>query len=189
MSVEWWPNGEGTWGVQLGVQWNEELTSTSLKISPEIFRWDQDSTNNYGSKFYETLYLPNGTTQSWTVSSYYLYEDAPTSGTITIDTFAVREYPRKESAYNIYLTLETDSQFGTFHSSGQYFETIGSQSHDFWITIPALDNPNKFYYYNDSGDRKDIPKSNLYYYDENGTRHSVTNIYYYDSSGNRKTVL
>ena len=127
----WYPSSENDWYVQVGVEWNESTSNTSVSLAPKIYRWDKYDTNNSGSSWWETLNPDPSGAGSWGPYSW-----GSGSGTRRIDSFGTRTYNRKTSPYNVTLTIETDSSFGTAYDGS--FHYIGSWSHSWTYTIPAL---------------------------------------------------
>lgn len=124
--------------LAFGIDWQEEITADTVKITPIIYRYDKgDSsypTNNYGGYFEETLTEPSGDEGSWIIDSFYNYESAPTAGTFKIDDFETRTYQRESTdktiVYRIY-----------YHNAYNYFYgNVGDNDISFGLTIPAKSN-------------------------------------------------
>ena len=130
MAIEWY---NMTDYVSVGVDWNvTSVTETNYSIAPIIYRWDNQNTNNYSSSFSETLNpQPSGGAGYWSGLSW-----GSGSGTRQVDTFSTRTYEKTTSTQTINLTIEWDDSFGSYHDGS--FVTLGSGSHTWTCTIPAL---------------------------------------------------
>ena len=124
--------------LSFGIDWQEEITADTVKITPIIYRYDKgDSsypTDNYGGYFEETLTEPSGDEGYWYIDSFYGYESAPTAGTFVIDTFGTRTYQRgstdKTIIYRIYY----------YNAYNYYYGNVGDNDISFGLTIPAKSN-------------------------------------------------
>lgn len=134
MAIEWYDmNYSGTNIVSVGVDWNvTSNTNTSYSIAPLIYRWDKQSTDNYGSKYSEALSPDPTGSGSWSGLSW-----GSGSGSRQIDSFATRTYTKKTSTQTVTMKISWDSSFGSYYSGA--FRTLGSGSHTWTLTIPALD--------------------------------------------------
>ena len=129
MAIEWYYPNDVSY-VSIGVDWNMSETSTSVSISPVIYRWDEYDTNNYGSYWWETLDPdPNGD------GSYSGYAWGSGSGTREVDSWGTRTYSKTSSHQYVDLTIGWDSQFGGV--SGGSFQTLGSGSNTWTLVVPA----------------------------------------------------
>ena len=116
-------------GCYLGVEWNATSTGGTLTIAPDIYRYDEGITDNYGSSFDESMTLPDGTLGRW-----YGYSWGSGSGWRVVDEFSSRTYNKTHSTQTIYLNVITDSEFGTYNG-GWY--TLGADTYTWTYTIPA----------------------------------------------------
>ena len=134
MAIEWYNmTYSGTNIVSVGVDWNvTSNTKTSYSIAPLIYRWDTQSTDNYGSKFSEVLSPDPSGAGSWSGLSW-----GSGSGTRQVDNFATRTYTKKTTTQTVTMKLSWDSSFGSYYSGA--FRTLGSGSHTWTLTIPALE--------------------------------------------------
>lgn len=134
MAIEWYNlTYSGTNIVSVGVDWNVTSNSaTSYSIAPLIYRWDKQSTDNYGSKYSEALSPDPTGSGSWSGLSW-----GSGSGSRKIDSFATRTYTKKTSTQTVTMKISWDSSFGSYYSGA--FRTLGSGSHTWTLTIPALD--------------------------------------------------
>ena len=134
MAIEWYNlTYSGTNIVSVGVDWNVTSNSvTSYSIAPLIYRWDKQSTDNYGSKYSEALSPDPSGSGSWSGLSW-----GSGSGSRKIDSFATRTYTKKTSTQTVTMKISWDSSFGSYYSGA--FRTLGSGSHTWTLTIPALD--------------------------------------------------
>ena len=134
MAIEWYDmTYSGTNIVSVGVDWN--ITSnakTSYSIAPLIYRWDKQNSDNYGSKWSESLSPDPVGAGSWSGLSW-----GSGSGSRQIDSFATRTYTKTTSTQTVTLKISWDSSFGSYYSGA--FRTLGSGSHTWTLTIPALD--------------------------------------------------
>lgn len=130
MAIEWY---NMTDYVSVGIDWNvTSVTETSYSIAPIIYRWDNQNTNNYSGSFSETLNpQPNGEAGYWSGYSW-----GSGSGTRQVDSFSTRTYEKTTSTQTVSLTIEWDDSFGSYHNGS--FVTLGSGSHTWTCTIPAL---------------------------------------------------
>ena len=133
MAIEWYNMYYGSTNiVSVGVDWNVTAnTNTSYSIAPLIYRWDTQSTDNYGSKYSQTLSPDPSGSGYWSGLSW-----GSGSGTRKIDTFATRTYTKTTSTQTVTMKLSWDSSFGSYYSGA--FRTLGSGSHTWTLTIPAL---------------------------------------------------
>lgn len=109
-------------------RWNDSVYDTYVTIAPSIYRWD--AYDVYASASYsETLTEPSGATGSWSFS-----KAASTSGGYSfVDSFSMRTYQRKATAYTVTLTLSFTA--GSSWSGSYHYV---SSSATFTLTIPAL---------------------------------------------------
>lgn len=109
-------------------RWNDAVYDTYVTIAPSIYRWD--AYDVYASASYsETLTEPSGATGSWSFS-----KAASTSGGYSfVDSFSMRTYQRKATAYTVTLTLSFTA--GSSWSGSYHYV---SSSATFTLTIPAL---------------------------------------------------
>ena len=119
----------GSSGVYFGIEWNESNGTDKFTIAPKVYRWDAQSTNNYGSKFSHTLSPDPSGAGSWSNISY-----PSGSGYRQLDYFSTRTYTKTHSAQTITWTAKTDASFGTYYNG---WVSIGSLSRSFTMTIPA----------------------------------------------------
>ena len=120
----------GSNGVYFGIEWNENNSSaTQFTIAPVVYRWDAQSTNNYGSSFKHTLSPDPSGAGSWSGISY-----PSGSGYRQLDYFNTRTYTKTHSVQTITWTAITDASFGTYYNG---WVSIGSLSRSFTMTIPA----------------------------------------------------
>ena len=117
-------------GVALGLDWNATNTDGgTYKIAPTLWRYDPQSTDNYGSSWSEYLYYePSGSTGHWTGGW------GSGSGWRQYDSFSTRTYTKKHSSYTVKITIDTDSDFGTWNGG---WITLGSKYFAWTTTIPA----------------------------------------------------
>ncbi len=116
---------------QLGVDWQSSTGNTSVTITPLIYRYDAQNTDNYSGAFDKGISEPDGSWGRWNDNSF-----GSGSGIRLIDTFSSRTYSRKTSDYNIALSLAWNSSTGTY--SGNGFVTTGAGSYTWYLTIPKL---------------------------------------------------
>lgn len=157
MAIEWYDMYYGSTNiVSVGVDWNVTAnTNTSYSIAPLIYRWDTQSTDNYGSKYSETLSPDPSGAGYWSGLSW-----GSGSGTRKIDTFATRTYTKTTSTQTVTMKLSWDSSFGSYYSGA--FRSLGSGSHTWTLTIPALSTVTVTF--NDNGGSGG-PGSQSFYYD------------------------
>ena len=117
-------------GCALGLDWNATNTDGgTYKIAPTLWRYDSYSTDNYGSSWSEYLYYePSGSTGHWTGGW------GSGSGWRKYDSFSTRTYTKNHSSYTVKITINTDSEFGTWNGG---WVTLGSKYYAWTITIPA----------------------------------------------------
>lgn len=117
-------------GCALGLDWNATNTDGgTYKLAPTLWRYDSSSTDNYGSSWSEYLYYePSGSTGHWTGGW------GSGSGWRKYDSFSTRTYTKKHSSYTVKITINTDSEFGTWNGG---WVTLGSKYFAWTITIPA----------------------------------------------------
>ena len=120
----------GSNGVYFGIEWNENNSSaTQFTIAPVVYRWDAQSTDNYGSSFKHTLSPDPSGAGSWSGIPY-----PSGSGYRQLDYFNTRTYTKAHSVQTITWTAITDASFGTYYNG---WVSIGSLSRSFTMTIPA----------------------------------------------------
>lgn len=130
MGIDWKVVPGTNDNLRIGVDWHESQNDDNYFISPEIYRYDYYYTDNSGGSYWETLYKNDGTTSEWGPYSWGSGSDKR-----SIDTFATYTYTRKDSSYDIYLTISWDSSTGAVYNGS--FHNISADSLDFWVTVPA----------------------------------------------------
>ena len=117
-------------GCALGLDWNATNTDGgTYKLAPTLWRYDSSSTDNYGSSWSEYLYYePSGSTGHWTGGW------GSGSGWRKYDSFSTRTYTKNHSSYTVKITINTDSEFGTWNGG---WVTLGSKSFSWSTTVPA----------------------------------------------------
>ena len=116
--------------VYFGIEWNESNAGATFSITPKIYRWDRQSTDNSGGRWSEDITKTSGSgADSWSGLSF-----VAGSGYRTIDTFSKRTYTKTRSTQTIYYHLYTDANFGTYYNG---WSTLGAQTWTFTMTIPA----------------------------------------------------
>ena len=167
MSIDWKIVPDTNDNLQIGVDWHEEQNDDYYFISPEIYRYDYYYTDNSGGNYWETLYINENETNEWGPYSW-----GSGSGERSIDTFATYTYTRKDSDYDIYLTISWDNSTGAVYNGS--FNYVPEGSFNFWITIPAKEITKKtvtLEYYSDENtlwrtESKEIPlntTTNVYF--------------------------
>lgn len=137
MAIEWYNMYYGSTNiVSVGIDWQKTETDTQVSIQPLIYRWDKYSTDNYGSKWSESLSPDPVGAGSWSGLSW-----GSGSGTRQIDSFAKRTYTKGSSASTITYKMSWDSSFGSWSDS---FRTLGSGSHTWTLTVPAKPAPSTY---------------------------------------------
>ena len=116
-------------GCELGVEWNENITNTQFSVAQEVWRYDAQSTDNYGSTFGENMKV-----DSTSIGSWYGIGWGSGAGWREVDSFATRTYDRTHSSRTVKLTISTDSEFGTWNGGWIY---LGAGDYTFTLTIPA----------------------------------------------------
>lgn len=129
MAISWY-NLYGN-AFQLGIDWQASTGDTSVTITPLIYRYDAQDTDNYSGAFDKGISEPNGSWGRWNGQTF-----GSGSGIRLIDTFSSRTYARKTSDYTIALSLAWNSSTGTY--SGSSFVTVGAGSYTWYLTIPKL---------------------------------------------------
>ena len=123
--------------VSIGVDWQAVVGDTEVRILPVIYRWDRIDTDNYGGRFNEYLSPDPSGDGEWLNIAW-----GSGSGERVVDSFEFeRTYERKEYPQTVSLTISWNENFGTCYNYGygDAFYTIGSGSHTWTYTIPALD--------------------------------------------------
>lgn len=114
----------------IGVDWKSGQTDTYVTLAPVVYRWDAQSTDNYGGSFTDALSLPDGSTKT-----DYGLKFGSGSGEREIDSWATRSYQRKHAAYNVYFWLGT-SDLGSWYSGS--WHNLGSPEWTWTFSVPAL---------------------------------------------------
>lgn len=133
----------GSNNVYFGIEWSESNAATTFSITPKIYRWDRQNTDNSGGRWSEDLTEPSGSTGSWSGLKF-----GSGSGYRVIDTFAKRTYTKTHSARTITYHLRTDANFGTYYNG---WTTLGAQTWTFTMTVPAKASYAVTYYNNGGG--------------------------------------
>lgn len=129
--------------VYFGIEWNESNAGATFSITPKIYRWDRQNTDNSGGRWSEDLTEPSGSTGSWSGLKF-----GSGSGYRVIDSFAKRTYTKTHSARTITYHLRTDANFGTYYNG---WATLGAQTWTFTMTVPAKASYAVTYYNNGGG--------------------------------------
>lgn len=138
MAIEWYNMYySGTNIVSIGVDWQMTQTDTSVSITPLVYRWDKQSTDNYGGRWSESLSPDPVGAGSWSGLTW-----GSGSGTRQIDSFAKRTYTRGSSASTVTLKISWDASFGSYYNGA--FRTLGSDSHTWTLTVPAKPAPSTY---------------------------------------------
>lgn len=120
---------------RFGVEWNESNAAATCTITPVVYRFDYNSTQD-GSAWTEQLrYEPNGSTGSWNLQGYGTQPSTARSWRV-IDTFQARTYNKAHTAQTVKIRIITADGFGTY-ISGEGFHYIGANTYDLALTIPA----------------------------------------------------
>ena len=133
----------GSNNVWFGIEWSESNAATTFSITPKIYRWDRQNTDNSGGRWSEDLTEPSGSTGSWSGLKF-----GSGSGYRVIDTLAKRTYTKTHSARTITYHLRTDANFGTYYNG---WTTLGAQTWTFTMTVPAKASYAVTYYNNGGG--------------------------------------
>lgn len=114
----------------IGVDWKNVQTDTYVTLAPVIYRWDAQSTDNYGGSFADALELPDGSTK---VDSGLKFGSG--SGEREIDSWATRSYSRGHTARTVLFWLGT-SDLGSWYSGS--WHSLGSPEWTWSFSVPAL---------------------------------------------------
>lgn len=128
MAISWYKLYENVF--QLGIDWQASTGDTSVTITPLIYRYDAQNTDNYSGAFDKGISEPNGSWGRWNNQTFGSGSDIR-----LIDTFSSRTYARKTSDYTIALSLAWNSSTGTYYNG---FVTVGAGSYTWYLTIPKL---------------------------------------------------
>jgi uncharacterized repeat protein (TIGR02543 family) len=120
---------------RFGVQWNESNAAGTCAITPVVYRFDYNSTQDNSAWTEKLLYEPNGSTGSWNLSGYGTQPSTAQSWRV-IDTFQARTYNKAHAAQTVKIRIITADGFGTY-ISGEGFHYIGANTYDLALTIPA----------------------------------------------------
>lgn len=133
MAISWQTAREGA--CWIGIDWRATTYNDKVTLAPYIYRSDNWSTDNYGSRFAESLNPdPNtsGGSGYWGNLSW-----GSGSGDRVVDTFATRTYTKTHSSQTVQYKMHTDASFGTWDSNYGGFAHIGERYFTFTYTIPA----------------------------------------------------
>lgn len=133
MAISWQTAREGA--CWIGIDWRVTTYNDKVTLAPYIYRSDNWSTDNYGSRFAESLNPdPNtsGGSGYWGNLSW-----GSGSGDRVVDTFATRTYTKTHSSQTVQYQMHTDASFGTWDSNYGGFAHIGERYFTFTYTIPA----------------------------------------------------
>lgn len=114
---------------KLGIDWFASSGSTSVSITPKVYRYDLYNTDNYGGTFDEYLSPDPVGAGAW-----YDLTFGSGSGTRTIDTFATRSYTRTHNSQKVTLKIAWEN-IGSYYSG---FKSLGSGSNTWTLTIDPL---------------------------------------------------
>lgn len=120
---------------RFGVQWNESNAAGTCTITPVVYRFDYNSTQDNSAWTEKLLYEPNGSTGSWDLAGYGTQPSTANSWRV-IDTFQARTYNKAHTSQTVKIRIITADGFGTY-ISGEGFHYIGSHTYDLALTIPA----------------------------------------------------
>ena len=137
MAIEWYYINSY---VAMGVDWQASVGTTTVSLTPKVYRWDQYNTSNSGGRYSETLSPDPVGAGSWSDLTF----DSG-SGERLLDTFATRTY--NKGTGSVKLTLSWNSSFGSWYNGS--FHTIGAGSHTWTYNLPAM--PTYTITYNSNG--------------------------------------
>lgn len=126
--------------VAMGVDWQASVGTTTVSLTPKVYRWDQYNTSNSGGRYSETLSPDPVGAGSWSDLTF-----GSGSGERLLDTFATRTY--NKGTGSVKLTLSWNSSFGSWYNGS--FHTIGAGSHTWTYNLPAM--PTYTITYNSNG--------------------------------------
>lgn len=118
----------------IGLDWNVTTDGNDkVVMAPIVYRSDTYSTDNYGSRFDESLNPdPNSAPAVYGWWGYFSWGSG--SGDRVIETFAQRTYTKTHDPQTVTYQLHADASFGTWDGG---FVTIGERYFTFTYTIPA----------------------------------------------------
>lgn len=137
MAIEWYYINSH---VAMGVDWQASDGTTTVSLTPKVYRWDEYRTDNSGGRYSETLSPDPVGAGSWDGLTF-----GSGSGERLLDTFATRTY--NKGTGSVKLTLSWNSSFGSWYSGS--FHTIGAGSHTWTYDLPAM--PTYTITYNSNG--------------------------------------
>ena len=126
MAIEWYYINSY---VAMGVDWQASDGTTTVSLTPKVYRWDEYRTDNSGGRYSETLSPDPVGAGSWDDLTF-----GSGSGERLLDTFATRTY--NKGTGSVKLTLSWNSSFGSWYNGK--FQTIGAGSHTWTYTLPAM---------------------------------------------------
>ena len=109
------PSSSAAEYVQIGVDWQENVSNTQITLTPNIYRWDKYDTWNTGGRWSESWDGVTG--RSW----------GGGSGTRLIATLTQGVYTKQHQSYTVNLTITADDSFGS--AWGGSFKNIGYWDH------------------------------------------------------------
>ena len=139
MAIEWYYINSY---VAMGVDWQASDGTTTVSLTPKVYRWDKYRTDNSGGRYSETLSPDPVGAGSWDDLTF-----GSGSGERLLDTFATRTY--NKGTGSVKLTLSWNSSFGSWYS--EKFQTIGAGSHTWTYNLPAMPTYTVTYNSNGSG--------------------------------------